>query len=304
MSLVALFKRPGPSGFGYSSTAEQVTEGVDATGKTFLVTGANSGLGLETTRVLSLRGAHVIAAARTVAKAKAALDELGVAGTPVACELSEPASVRACVEAVRDTGRSLDGIIANAGVMALPELQQKYGFELQFLTNHIGHFILVTGLLGLLTPRGRVVMLSSSAHTQAPPEGIQFDNLSGARDYKPWVAYGQSKLANMLFARQLAKRLPAGQTANAVHPGVIPTNLGRHVNPVFMSLFRASRRLFLKTIPQGAATQCYVALNPGAAEISGEYFADCNVAESSPQGRDMAVAEQLWAKSEEIVAKL
>ena len=304
MSLVSFFMRPGPSGYAYGSTAEQVTAGLDLSGKTYLVTGSNSGLGLETARVLTLRGAHVIAAARTRDKAQAALDSRNIEGTPVACELSEPSSVRACVETVAGLDRPLDGIIANAGIMALPKLEQKYGLELQFLTNHIGHFILVTGLLDRLTADGRVVILSSSAHQAAPAAGIEFDNLSGERNYRPWAAYGQSKLANLLFAKQLAKRLPAGQTANAIHPGVIDTNLGRHMNLAVRMGLKPASLLFLKSIPQGASTQCYVATHPDTATVSGEYFADCNVAKCSAHGRDAALAEKLWTVSEELVEKL
>ena len=305
MSLVSVFKRPGPNGFGYSSTAEEVTTGLDLHGRSYLITGSNSGLGKETARVLALRGAHVIAAARSEAKAKAALDELAIDGTPVACELSEPESVRRCVEAVAGLDRRLDGIIANAGIMALPKLEQRHGYELQFFTNHIGHFLLVTGLLEQLGERGRVVMVSSAAHLRAPrDQGIEFDNLSGERSYSPWTAYGQSKLANLLFAVELAKRLPPGQTANALHPGVIKTNLGRHMNPAVVAIASAMTWIGAKPIPAGAATQCYVAAHPDVAEVSGAYFADCNVARPSTHGRDEALAAKLWAVSEEIVAKL
>jgi len=143
MSLVSMFKGKGPSGFGYGSTAEDVTAGLDLSGRTILLTGCNSGIGKDTLRVLAMRGAHVIAAARTVDKAQAACDEVGGETTPVACELSEPASVQACAEQVIGLGRPLDAILCNAGIMALPRLNQKFGYELQFFTNHIGHFILV-----------------------------------------------------------------------------------------------------------------------------------------------------------------
>ena len=146
MSLIALFKSKGPTGFGYASTASDVTQSAPLIGKTILVTGCNSGLGLETMRVLASRGAHVIGAARTVDKANEAAATAGGRATGVACELSDPASVRACVETVKAMGVPLDAIIANAGIMALPKLNQSHGYELQFFTNHIGHFILVTGL--------------------------------------------------------------------------------------------------------------------------------------------------------------
>lgn len=305
MSLVALFKGKGRNGFGYGSTAEQVTEGIDLAGKTYLVTGCNSGLGRETVRVLAMRGARIVGAARTEEKANAALREAGAEGTGVGCDLSEPSSVRACVEGVAGLDPRLDGIIANAGIMALPTLTQKQGYELQFFTNHIGHFILVTGLLESLADDGRVVMVSSRAHQRAPDEGILFDDLGGERSYTPWGAYGQSKLANLLFARTLAKRLAgSARTANAVHPGVIATNLTRHMNPVVRGVLAVAEPLVLKSIPQGAATQCYVATHPDAAAVSGEYWFDSNVQSSSPQGADDAMAERLWTVSEEIAAKV
>ncbi len=231
MSLVALFKKKGPCGFGYGSTAEEVTAGLSLAGKTILVTGCNSGLGKETLRVLALRGARVLGTARTAAKAQEACAEVGAAGaTGFACELADPASVRACAEAVARDGARLDAIVCNAGIMALPRRETAHGVELQLFTNHIGHFILVTALLDRLADAGRVVMLSSAAHKSAPRVGIEFYDLAAERRYAPWRAYGQSKLANILFARELARRLAGTRkTANAVHPGVIRTNLGRHM---------------------------------------------------------------------------
>jgi len=306
MSLLAIVKGKGPSGFGYGSTAEEVTKGLDLSGRTYLVTGSNSGLGLETVRVLALRGARVIAAARTVEKARAACAGLGREIVPVACELSDPGSVRACVEKVKADGAALDAIICNAGIMGLPKLQQAHGYELQFFTNHIGHFILTTGLLDRLADGGRVVVVSSSAHNFAPNAGIEFDNLSGARRYGAWRAYGQSKLANLLFAKELARRLQgAGKTANAVHPGVIlTTNLSRDVPSPLMLVARSAASLFTKTIAQGAATQCFVAAHPSVEKTSGAYFADCNIGQSSALSHDAALAERLWEESERIVAKL
>lgn len=304
MSLLSRFKKTGKTGFGYGSTAEEVAEGLDLSGKTYLVTGCNSGLGMETARVLALRGAHVIGAARTEKKAQGALASVAPDGTPVSCDLSDPTSVHLCVREILDMKRSLDGIVANAGIMALPELEQRHGYELQFFTNHVGHFILVNGLLERLAEDGRVVMLSSRAHERAPKEGIQFDNLSGEKGYSPWTAYGQSKLANLLFARSLAKRLPnPRQTANAVHPGVIATNLGRHMGSTAQRVLSLVEPLFLKSIPQGTATQVYVAVHPDDAQTSGEYWVDCNVAESTDSGRDLELAERLWKETEGIVAR-
>jgi NAD(P)-dependent dehydrogenase (short-subunit alcohol dehydrogenase family) len=305
MSIAALFKGKGPSGFGYGSTAMQVTHGLDLSGRTLLVTGCNSGLGLETVRVLLLRGARVLATARSLDKARDAISALGPNALPLACELAEPASVRACVESVKRSGEQLDGIICNAGIMALPKLQQAHGYELQFLTNHIGHFMLVTGLFGVLSSQARVVMLSSGAHTLAPKAGVEFDNLSGARAYDPWRAYGQSKLCNLLFAKELAQRwVGTGKTANAVHPGVIRTNLGRSMSPLLRLGWSAMAPLAFKSIPEGAATQCYVATHPQLAQVSGEYFADCNVARSSRLSRNTELAARLWEESERISAAL
>ena len=305
MSLVSMLKGKGPSGFGYGSSAEDVTEGLDLTGRTILLTGCNSGIGKETLRVLTMRGAHVIAAARTVEKAKAACDDVGGDATPVACELSEPASVQACATQVAALARPLDAIICNAGIMALPKLNQKLGYELQFFTNHIGHFILVTSLLDSLADKGRVVMVSSDAHNGAPKEGIQFDNLSGERGYGPWLNYGQSKLANLLFASQLAKRLEGtGKTANSLHPGVIATNLTRSMNPIARVAMTLAAPLVLKSVGEGAATQVYLAVHPGAEGVAGKYFSDCNVGKASSRGRDTEMAAKLWEVSEQIAAEV
>jgi NAD(P)-dependent dehydrogenase (short-subunit alcohol dehydrogenase family) len=290
------------SSFGFETTAEDVTDGLDLSGKTYLVTGCNSGLGLETTRVLGLRGAHVVGAARTLDKAAKAIESSGANGTPVACELSEPSSVHAASKAIGALGRPINAFICNAGIMALPEPRTTLGFDLQFLTNHIGHFILVTEALDSLAEDGRVVMLSSGAHGMAPADGIEFDNLSGEREYSPWKMYGQSKLANILMAKQLARRLEGTpQTANAVHPGVIRTNLVRHIEEPDTML----SNMTLKTVPQGTATQVMVATHPELASVSGQYFADCQQKETShPHAENADLAAKLWQRSEEIVAQL
>jgi len=295
----------GPSGFGYGSTAEDVTAGLTLAGQTVLLTGCNSGIGLETLRVLALRGARVVGTARTVAKAQEAC--AGVTGdtVPLACELSDPGSVRGCIQAVKNAGIQLDAVIGNAGVMAVAKLELVHGYERQFFTNHIGHFMLVTGLLDQLQERARVVMLSSSAHRQAPKAGIELDNLDGAKHYAPWRAYGQSKLANLLFAKQLARRFAgSGRTANAVHPGVIRTNLQRHMNPILAASMALAGPLVLKTVAEGAATQAYVATHPTLAGVSGEYFANCNVARPRADADDAQLASRLWETSERIVAGL
>jgi NAD(P)-dependent dehydrogenase (short-subunit alcohol dehydrogenase family) len=304
MSLLSRIKGRGPSGFGFASTAEEVTRGLDLSSRTILLTGCNSGLGLETLRVLGLRGARVIGTARTAAKAEAACAQFAGQTLPLACDLADPGSVRACIDNLKTQGVRLDAIICNAGIMALPEPNRAHGYELQFFTNHIGHFLLVTSLLGQLSDLGRVVMVSSEAHRRTPPKGIELDNLAADRGYSPWRAYGQSKLANLLFARELSRRLPrSGQLANALHPGVIATNLTRNMPGWARAGFNALGPLGLKSIPQGAATQCYLATHPQAT-ANGEYWKDSNVALSSRLGRDLELAKRLWEASERIVQGL
>ncbi|HTU63552.1 MAG TPA: SDR family oxidoreductase, partial [Polyangiales bacterium] len=214
-------------------------------------------------------------------------------------------SVRACVSGIQARGVQLDVILCNAGIMALPKRELHYGHELQFLTNHIGHFALVTGLVDRLGERGRVVMLSSAAHEVAPPGGIHFDDLTLTKHYHPWVAYGQSKLANLLFARSLARRFAGTQrTANSLHPGVISTPLMRHMGTMTQLVAPLTSALFMKSVAQGAATQCYVAVHPAVAGISGEYFQNCNIRRPSRFGRDDALAERLWSVSERILSEL
>jgi WW domain-containing oxidoreductase len=147
-------------------------------------------------------------------------------------------------------------------------------------------------------------MLSSSAHKAAPREGIRFDDLSGEKSYGAWTNYGQSKIANLLFAKGLAKRLDRQRTANAVHPGVIPTGLQRSMASVAQVALKAARNLALKTIPQGAATQVYVATHPSLAGVSGEYFADCNIARHRGIASKPELIDRLWSESERIVASL
>ena len=300
MSLVSMLKGKGPSGFGYGSTAEDVTRDLDLSGSTILVTGINSGIGFETMRVLALHGARVVAAARTVEKAREASAKVVGVTLPVACELTDPASIVACVDLLEAEGVQLDAVVCNAGIMAVPRLEQAFGYELQFFNNHIGHFILVTRLLDQLTEDARVVIVSSGAHRVVPKGGIEFDNLSGAHGYRPSRAYGQSKLANLLFAKELARRFDGtARTADAVHPGVIHTNLGRSMPRVAQGGLAMVSPLALKSVGQGAATQCFVATHPGLT-ASGEYFADCNIARSSSLSQDPDLARRLWDESERI----
>jgi len=289
--------------FGEDSTAEEVTAGLDLAGQTALVTGCNSGLGYEAMRVLATRGAHVIGTGRTLEKATAACASVAGHTTPVELELSDFESVVACSEAVKALDTPIDMLMLNAGIMALPELEQVYGLERQFVVNHLGHFILGTRLIEQVkaAPRGRVIVLSSSGHAWAPGPGIEFDNLSGERDYDPNKMYGQSKMANGLFSLELARRLEGtNATSNSVHPGVILTNLGRHFPKWQIFMARLIGWTFMKSIEAGAATQCYVATAPALAGVSGYYFADCNPLRPDPRMEDPALAARLWEVSEEL----
>ncbi len=299
------------STFDKHSTAEDVTNGIDLSGKNIVITGINSGLGQESMRVLASRGAHIIGTARTLSKANAAAATVKGKITTLACELSDFKSVHACAQAIRALDIPIDVLLCNAGIMALPKLELAHGYELQFATNHLGHFILAHNLLESVqrAPQGRIVMLSSLAHKMAPLGGILFDNLDGSRWYKDWPFYGQSKLANLLTAVALAKRLESTTaTANAVHPGIIRTNLGRSMGGVQGFLFNnpvtgwmVGKIVGSKTVPQGAATQCYVATAPELATVSGKYFADSNEERPSRYGQDVELAEKLWEFSCEAV---
>lgn len=290
--------------FGAESTAEEVTAGIDLTGKTALVTGCNSGIGYETMRVLALRGAHVFGSGRTMKKATDACDSVDGRTTPVEIELTDCATIDAAANKIRKESDVLDMLICNAGVMEIQQLEQVKGIEKQFAVNHLGHFILVHRLLPrvVAAPQGRIVVVSSGASIRtAPEQGIEFDNLSGERSYDPARAYGQSKLANVLFALELSRQLEGtNATANALRPGVIPTNLGRHMPRWKTLTLETVGRLFTKTIPQGAATTCYVATAPALNQVSGYFFNHCNPHRAGGHTEDGEMAERLWAVSEEL----
>ncbi|MGI9291159.1 MAG: SDR family NAD(P)-dependent oxidoreductase [Gammaproteobacteria bacterium] len=292
--------------FGAESTAEEVTAGLDLAGMTALVTGCNSGIGFETMRVLALRGAHVLGTARTQQKAEDACNSVEGRATPLVVELTEFETIVAAADQVRAMNKPVDMLICNAGVMELPELEQVNGIEKQFYVNHLGHFVLVNQLLPqvIAAPQGRIVNVSSGRATgNAPDEGIQFDNLSGEKGYDPGKAYGQSKLANVLFTLELAARLEStNATANALRPGVIPTNLGRHLPEWQNIALETVGKLFTKTIPQGAATTCYVATAPALSETSGYFFEHCNPILAGGFTEDTEMANRLWNVSEELTA--
>ncbi len=294
------------SEFGFESTAADVTAGLDLTGMTALVTGSNSGIGYETARVLALRGATVLCCARNQSKADATVASIAGDTQPLVFDLADWDSIVAAAAQVRAMNQPLDILICNAGIMELPELQQVRGIERQFAVNHLGHFILVNQLLDqvVAAPAGRIVNVSSGQATRnAPPEGIQFDNLSGEQGYDPAIAYGQSKLANVLFTLELAERLEnTNATANALRPGVIPTNLGRHMPAWKPFLLKTVGTFFTKTVPQGAATTCYVATAPQLVGVNGYFFEDSNPIRAGGHTEDRDMARRLWQISEELTA--
>jgi NAD(P)-dependent dehydrogenase (short-subunit alcohol dehydrogenase family) len=293
--------------FGKDSTAEEVTAGLDLTGQTALVTGSNSGIGYETARVLALRGAHVLCAARSQEKADATSASIAGNTAGLAFDLADWPSIVSATAQLRETETKIDMLICNAGIMELPELNQAYGIELQVAVNHFGHFILTRRLHDLLiaAPQARVVSVSSGAATRlAPPEGIPFDNLSGELGYDPQMFYGISKLANVLFALEFAERYAnTNVTANALRPGVIATNLGRHMPRWKTLALETIGSLFTKTVGQGAATSVYVATAPALKNTSGHFFEHCNPILAGGQTRNSALAKQLWQVSEELTAE-
>jgi NAD(P)-dependent dehydrogenase (short-subunit alcohol dehydrogenase family) len=292
--------------FGPESTAEEVTEGLDLSGRVALVTGCNSGLGYETMRVLALRGAHVIGTGRTLEKAEVACDSVDGQTTPLALELSDFQSVVDCAAAVANLGLTPDMLICNAGINTFGDLERVGGVEKMFVVNFLGHFVLVNHLLPsmLAAGAGRIVHVGSrSGYTQAPAVGIDFDNLRGEGVFDAQQAYGRSKLANALFSLELARRLEgSGVTSNVIHPGLVKTNIARTAPGWLRTAFDLFGGAIAKSPEQGAATQVYVATAPALAGVSGAYFEDCNPVQVSGEHHvfDAAMAARLWAVAEEM----
>ena len=292
--------------FGATSTAEDVTQGMDLTGVTAMVTGCNSGLGYETMRVLAMRGAHVIGTGRTLEKASKACDSVAGSTTPVALELSNLQSVVDCAETVSALGLSPDILVCNAGINTFGELELVNGIEKIFAVNFLGHFVLVNRLLPLMKQAqpGRIVHVGSrSGYVQAPAVGIDFDNLRGEKSFDSQEAYGRSKLANALFSLELSARLEgSGLTSNVIHPGLVKTNIARTAPAVIRTAFNWFGGLIAKTPEEGAATQVYVATNPALEGVSGAYFEDCNAVTVSGENHifDKPMAARLWTTAEEM----
>ncbi|XP_057774345.1 short-chain dehydrogenase TIC 32, chloroplastic-like isoform X2 [Salvia miltiorrhiza] len=303
-----LFRGNGPSGFSSASTAEEVTKGIDASGLTAIVTGASSGIGLETTRVLAKRGVHVVMGIRNMGAGERVKEGI-IKENPAAkidaieLDLSSMKSVRSFASEFTSSGLPLNILINNAGIMMPPFTLSADKIELQFATNYIGHFLLTHLLLDTMkktardTKReGRIVNLSSRAHRHSYRQGIRFHKINDEKSYSKWYAYGQSKLANILHANELCRRLKeegADITANSVHPGVIATNLFRHFG-IFEGLASSVGRLVLKNVEQGASTTCYVALHPHLKGISGQYFSSNNLDNPDAKATDKDLAAKLW----------
>jgi NAD(P)-dependent dehydrogenase (short-subunit alcohol dehydrogenase family) len=317
--------------FGATSTTDEVLKGVDLSGKRILVTGASAGLGVETARALAAHGAQVVGAARDLKKAETATAEVRAQAANggglelIELDLANLASVRACADALVADGRSFDLVIANAGVMATPFGKTADGFETQFGTNHLGHFVFVNRIAGLMKPGSRLVNLSSAGHrfSDIDLEDPTFDHTP----YSEFVAYGRSKTANVLFAVEFDRRHKArGVRATAVHPGGIQTELGRYMTPevteaMIASITKANEAsgapaFEWKTIPQGAATSVWAGAVAKADDVGGHYCEDCHVAEIVEGGPDLTIrggvrayaldperAKALWAKSEQMVGE-
>jgi NAD(P)-dependent dehydrogenase (short-subunit alcohol dehydrogenase family) len=318
--------------FGATSTTDEVLSGVNLKGKRVLVTGVSAGLGVETARSLVAHGAQVVGAARDLNKAKIATEQVRKAAAAnggsfelVELDLANLKSVRACADQLLKKGEPFDVVIANAGVMATPFGKTADGFETQFGTNHLGHFVLVNRIASLIRDGGRLINLSSAGHRYS---NVDLDDPNFERTpYEPFIAYGRSKTANVLFAVAFDKRhRHRGVRAAAVHPGVIQTELARSVDPSHLENVMEQLRQQLaaegktfqwKTIPQGAATSVWAAVVAPSDEIGGRYCENCHVGQIVPDNvtisgvsegvrpyaLDPTNAEALWKKSEELVGE-
>src|ERR1700692_2596582 len=313
--------------FGATSTTDEVLRGIDCTGKRGLVTGASAGLGVESARALAAHGAEVIGAARDLSKAQGATEQArskaarGGSLHLVQLDLASLDSVRRCADGLLAAGEPIDVIIANAGVMACPKGTTVDGFETQFGTNHLGHFVLVNRIVSLLRPGSRLVNLSSAGHRYAD---VNLEDPNFERSpYAEFTAYGRSKTANVLFAVEFDRRHKAsGVRATAVHPGGIRTELSRHLTPEAMEKLiaqinasqpKGAAPFSWKSIPQGAATSLWAACVADAEASGGLYCEDCQFSEVAPApglrvgvqpyALDPQRAQALWQKSEEWVGE-
>jgi len=319
--------------FGETSTTDEVLAGIDLKSKRVLVTGVSAGLGVETARSLAAHGAQVTGTARDLKKAAAATDAVrrdaaanGGSFEVVALDLASVTSVKACADELLKKGEPFDVVIANAGVMATPFSHTEDGFETQFGTNHLGHFVLVSRIAPLLRAPGRLINLSSAGHRFANVD-LQDPNFQRT-PYDPWVAYGRSKTANILFAVAFdARHRDSGIRAAAVHPGGIQTELGRHLDPAHLqamidqiskqSAAEGGQPFRYKTISQGAATSVWGGFVAPAEEIGGHYCENCHLSQIvrddkplsvtsegvRPYALDRKTADALWKLSEQLVGE-
>lgn len=298
------------TGFGFNSTADDVAADLNLTGKVVVITGGHSGIGLETTRVLSGKGAKIIVGARDPEKAREVLASM----KNVEClqlDLADPKSIDEFSRKILTMRLEIDILINNAGVMALPETRDARGYEMQFATNHLGHFQLTEKLFPALKQGSRVITLTSAAHRFSP---IHFDDIHFTQNpYDKWKAYGQSKTANSLFAVELDLRMKEfGVRSFAVHPGrIADTSLMRHIDETEFKTASSTSPALMKTIAQGAATTVWAATSPLLADKGGVYCADCNISPlvedvtTSPAGVlayavDRKIAQALWDLSEKL----
>jgi len=310
--------------FGFESTTDEVLEGVDLSGKRILVTGVSAGLGVESARALVAHGATVVGTARDLDKARRALAAVMQTSASkvelVEVDLASLKSVRAGASELLSRGKPFDVIIANAGVMACPQGKTGDGFETQFGTNHLGHFVFVNRLGPLLKSGSRIATVSSAGH-QISDVNIDDPNFERT-EYQPFTAYGRSKTANILYAVALDDRLKGrGIRATSLHPGVIQTELSRHITPELraqiqtrIAASKGAATFRYKTVPEGAATQVWATVVAPAEAVGGRYCEDCHVCEvnDDPSSRagvrsyalNLAHANDLWRKSEEMVGEM
>ncbi len=298
-----------PSGFDEDATAEDVTAGLDLRGKLAVVTGCTAGIGYETMRVLAARGAFVVGTSRSLERAQQACKSVKGLTMPLRLDLGDFDIVAQCADVIRVLQRPIDMLICNAGYRGGGnERQLVNGIEKHFVINHLGHFILVNRLMDRLyrAPQGRIVIVSSrAAYRDAPDAGILFDDLGMAKAYGDAMAYGHSKLANALFSLQLGQLLRGTRiTSNALHPGVINTELDRNLSAFSRFAWSTYVKFKGKTVEEGAATTCYVATSENLGNVSGRYFEDCNAVTIHGKGhmQNMAMAEQLLQTSIELTA--
>lgn len=296
------------SDFDADSTAEEVTKGIDLSGKLAVVTGCTSGIGFETMRVLALRGAHVVGTSRSFERAREACTGIIGVTSPLQLDLADLDSVVDCANGIRSIAAPLDILVCNAGYLGgSGERELINGIEKHFAINHLGHFVLVNRLLGRLymSFQGRIVVVASrAAYTRAPDVGIELGNLGATYGYDDMRAYGQSKLANVLFALQLGEYLKGSRiTVNALHPGVINTEIDRNMSRFKQTGFAALSALGgTKSVAAGAATSCFVATSPLLGSTSGKFFEDCNAVTviGDNHMHDAALAAKLWTVSEDL----